>query len=123
MKADWIAIGAAWGGLAVIFGAFGAHALEARLAPADLGLWHTGVLYHALHAPALILFGLFAERRACAGWPGGSLLAGSLVFSGTLYAMALGAPRWLGAITPVGGLLLILGWLGFAILALRSKGS
>jgi len=116
---DFIAIGAAWGALAVILGAFGAHALRERLSPEDLDLWRTAILYHALHALALILFGLFREMRGTRAGPGLAFLAGSLVFSGTLYAIALGAPRALGMITPLGGLSLIAGWSWFAAQAIR----
>jgi uncharacterized membrane protein YgdD (TMEM256/DUF423 family) len=111
---NWIRIGAISGALFVAAGAFGAHALKTRLHAADLELWHTGVLYHALHAVALVVYGVFARERSgrAAGW---SFLLGTLVFSGTLYAMALGGPRWLGAVTPLGGALLIVGWLAFAL--------
>lgn len=120
MKANWIAIGAAWGALAVILGAFGAHGLKERATPEELEIWKTGVLYHALHAPALVLFGLFQERRTCGGGPGVCFLLGSAIFSGTLYGIVLGGPRTLGAITPIGGLLLIVGWVWFGLQARRS---
>ena len=120
MKPNWIAIGAAWGALAVLLGALGSHVLKDRVTPEDLEIWKTGVLYHALHAPALILFGLFAERRARGGGPGICFLLGSAIFSGTLYGMVCGGPRALGAVTPIGGLLLIAGWVWFGLLARRS---
>ncbi len=120
MRTRWTGIGAASGALAVVLGAFGAHALKERVGATELEWWHTAVLYHALHAIALVLYGLFRERTDCRGIPGVCLLIGSLVFSGTLYAMTLGAPRWLGAVTPVGGLLLIAGWVGFAWQAFRA---
>ncbi len=120
MRPNWIALGALSGALAVILGAFGAHGLKDRISSEDLDIWRTGVLYEALHAAALVLFGLFQDRRRTGSGPGWAFLSGSLVFSGTLYAIALGGPRALGAITPVGGLLLIAGWLGFAVQALRS---
>jgi uncharacterized membrane protein YgdD (TMEM256/DUF423 family) len=116
-----IALGAASGALGVVLGAFGAHALEQRLSPADLALWETAVHYQALHAVAVILFGLFAERHACASLAAWCFLAGAAIFSGTLYALALGGPRWLGAITPLGGTLLIAGWLAFAWAAVRGR--
>ena len=120
MKPNWIAIGAAWGAIAVLLGAFGAHGLKDRVTPEDLEIWKTGVLYHALHAPALVLFGLFQERRASGGGPGSCFLLGSAIFSGTLYGIALGGPRALGAVTPIGGLLLIVGWVWFGLQARRS---
>jgi uncharacterized membrane protein YgdD (TMEM256/DUF423 family) len=110
----WIALGAAWAGLGVVLGAFGAHALKERLDPAALEIWHTGVLYHLLHALALVLHGLFQERGGSKPWPAWLFLLGSAVFSLSLYGLALGGPRWLGAITPAGGLALIAGWCGFA---------
>lgn len=121
MKASWISVGAASAALAVILGAFGAHGLKARVSPEDLEIWKTGVLYHALHAIALVVYGLFQESRGCRGGPGACFLLGTIVFSGTLYAMVLGGPRWLGAITPIGGVLLIAGWIWFAVQAFRSR--
>jgi uncharacterized membrane protein YgdD (TMEM256/DUF423 family) len=115
----WIALGAVLGALAVVLGAFGAHALEDRLGPAELAWWATAVQYHGAHALAVVLYGLFAERAGRGGLPAALFAAGTLVFSGSLYAMALGAPRWLGAITPLGGASLIAGWLAFAWAARR----
>jgi uncharacterized membrane protein YgdD (TMEM256/DUF423 family) len=119
MRPNWIAVGAGLGALAVITGAFGAHLLKQRLAPEDLELWKTAVLYHLLHAPVLMLYGHFdrEEQGRVAGW---CFLIGTIVFSGSLYAMALGAPSWFGAITPIGGVLLIVGWLAFAMHAQRA---
>ena len=122
MRANWIAIGAASGALAVILGAFGAHGLKAHVSPEDLAIWKTGVLYHAVHAPALVLFGLFQERRRTGGGPGVCFLLGTAIFSGTLYGIVLGGPRALGMFTPFGGLLLIAGWLWFGLQATRSPG-
>jgi uncharacterized membrane protein YgdD (TMEM256/DUF423 family) len=119
----WIAVGAVSGALTVGLGAFGAHALESHVAPADLALWQTAVHYQGLHALALMLVGLWRGQggKGCAaGW---GFLAGSAIFSGTLYAMALGAPRWLGAITPIGGTALIAGWVALAISAWRQPTS
>jgi uncharacterized membrane protein YgdD (TMEM256/DUF423 family) len=117
---NWVAIGALWSAVAVVCGAFGAHGLEDLVPPADLEIWRTGVLYHLIHAPALILYGV-AQRRAGRSGAGWCLLLGSAIFSGTLYAIPLGGPRWLGAITPVGGLLLVAGWLLFALEARRAR--
>lgn len=99
--------------LAVLLGAFGAHGLKARLTAEQLAWWQTGVQYHAWHALGLLGIGLLLLLQPAlagarlAAW---LLLAGLVVFSGSLYAMALGAPRWLGAITPLGGLAFIAGW-------------
>ena len=118
---SWIFVGALCGALAVIAGAFGAHALSARLAPHELQLWETAARYLMYGGLALVLVGLFGAQGArrgvaAAGW---CLLAGSAVFSGTVFGLALGGPRWLGAITPIGGTLLIAGFLIFAWAALK----
>ncbi|MDF2446729.1 MAG: hypothetical protein K0S46_1965 [Moraxellaceae bacterium] len=99
--------------LVVLLGAFGAHGLKTRVTAEQLAWWHTGVQYHAWHALGLVGLGLLLlNQPGLAGVkPAGWLLqAGILVFSGSLYAMTLGAPRWFGAITPIGGLAFIAGW-------------
>jgi uncharacterized membrane protein YgdD (TMEM256/DUF423 family) len=96
--------------LAVVAGAFGAHGAAG---PQEADWLRTGGLYQLIHAVAAL-----AIMGAARG-PAILLLAGAAVFSGTLYAMALGAPRWLGAVTPVGGSLLIIGWLWAAWLYLK----
>lgn len=107
--------------LVVILGAFGAHALKARVTAEQLAWWHTGVQYHAWHALGLLAVGLLLQAQPAlaqartAGW---LLQGGIVVFAGTLYAMALGGPRWLGAVTPVGGTLMIIGW---AVLAWATR--
>jgi uncharacterized membrane protein YgdD (TMEM256/DUF423 family) len=101
----------------VALGAFGAHGLKARLSPDMLGVWHTAVQYHAWHALALLLVG-FAGFHLEGNWiraAGWLLLAGIMLFSGSLYALALGAPKGLGIVTPLGGLALIAGWIAFGI--------
>lgn len=106
-----VIIAALLGMTGVAAGAFGAHALSARLAPDRLELWETAARYQLLHALALLGAAWIADRfggsALLAGW---MFVVGTLVFSGTVYALALGAPRWLGAVTPIGGLALILGW-------------
>ena len=107
----------------MVLGAFGAHALKARLPAEALALWNTGVQYHLWHALGLVLVGLSAALIPDGAWlraAGWLLLAGIALFSGTLYAMAFGAPKWLGAITPIGGIAFLLGWLAFAAAALRA---
>lgn len=115
----WIALGALSGALTVGLGAFGAHALKERLAADELAIWSTAVQYQGLHALALVAFGLLAERARVSALAGWLFLLGTLFFSGSLYALALGAPRWCGAITPLGGIALIAGWLALAWAALR----
>ena len=115
-------MGGLWAGVGVALGAFGAHGLEGKVEPAALEWWHTAVQYHLWHALGLIALGLLALVSPCApGLPGACLLAGSAIFSGTLYAMTLGAPRWLGMVTPIGGLLMLAGWAAFAWQAWRAR--
>jgi uncharacterized membrane protein YgdD (TMEM256/DUF423 family) len=107
--------------LATACGAFGAHALKGQLAPERLQLWETAVRYQFFQALGLLGVGLVL-RSIDAGVlraAGALLVAGVLLFSGSLYALALGAPRVLGALTPVGGLAWIIGWLLFAYGAWR----
>lgn len=118
----WISVGALSAALAVALGAFGAHGLKDRVDAAELEIWRTGVLYHVLHAFALVLYGLALERRPAKAWPAWCFALGSAVFSATLYLMVLGGPRWLGAITPFGGTALIAGWIGFAIQSWPRRG-
>lgn len=116
---NWIVAGALCGALSVAAGAFGAHALRARLGPRELELWETAARYLMYGGLAQVMVGLLqlheTVRRggatSAAGW---CLLLGSLIFSGTVAALALGGPRWLGAVTPIGGTLLITGFLLFA---------
>lgn len=115
-----MAAGAGLGALAVALGAFGAHGLQGRVDAQAMEWWHTAAHYQLVHALAVIVAGLVAERRGGVAWlPPWLLGSGVCVFSGTLYAMALGAPRWLGAITPLGGLSMISGWVVLAIVAAR----
>lgn len=107
-----VLIGATYGFLGVLLGAFGAHGLKARLTPDMLAVWKTAVEYQFYHALALVLVGLIASQRpSIAVTNAGICFAlGVLVFSGSLYALALSGVRWLGAITPLGGLLFLIGW-------------
>ena len=103
------AAGAFLAALGVGFGAFGAHAMKARLGPAALGWWETAVQYQMWHAIAFVALGAFGgERMRRPAW---LLATGTIAFSGSLYIMALTEARWLGAVTPVGGVLMISGWL------------
>lgn len=100
--------------LAVALGAFGAHGLKARVAPEHLAWWQTAVDYHFWHALGLLAIGLLLlhHPHLSGARPAGWLLQlGIVIFCGSLYAMTLGAPRWFGAITPIGGLSFIAGWL------------
>jgi uncharacterized membrane protein YgdD (TMEM256/DUF423 family) len=107
-----LAAGALLGFLGVGVGAFGAHAVRERIGPERLENWKTGADYQLWHALATIVAGFAATRwasgaAAAGGW---CFVAGTVVFSGSLYALALTGRRKLGAITPVGGLLFLLGW-------------
>jgi len=124
LPAIFTAAGAIFGLLGVVLGAFGAHALKETLtARESLGTWQTAVLYQFVHALALAAAASWAASR-----PGGVLLTavlvlwalGILLFSGSLYGLALGGPRWLGPITPIGGLALIAGWACLLVSALRA---
>jgi uncharacterized membrane protein YgdD (TMEM256/DUF423 family) len=110
-------LGSASAGLAVALGAFGAHALKARLSPEMLAVYETGVRYQMFHALALLAVAWAATR-----WPGSTAItaggwlfvAGTLLFSGSLYALSLSGVRGLGAVTPIGGLAWLLGWAALA---------
>ncbi len=119
MKTSWITIGAVLGFVAVALGAFGAHALEERLTPEELQWWETAASYHLAHALALVLTGLLPVRSRARATAGACFALGVALFSGSLYAMALGAPRWLGAITPLGGTAFLAGWLALALAGRR----
>ena len=122
MDRTFFALGALLGCLGVAAGAFGAHALAERLAPDRLELFELAARYQMIHALALIAAAWAVQR-----WPSGTantagwlLFVGVLIFCGTIYALAFGAPRILGAVTPIGGLSLIIGWLLLAVAALKS---
>ena len=100
------------GATAVALGAFGAHALRGSLDADAMSIWHTAVDYQFWHALAVFAIAGFAPRGG-KWWKGAAwtMVAGCVVFALTLYALALGAPRWIGAVTPFGGLFLIVGWI------------
>lgn len=113
MDRSFFMLGGLSGMLSVMLGAFGAHALKDRVAADLLANWETAARYHATHALALLAaawaVGRWPEARA-AGLAAWCFLGGTLLFSGSLYLMTLTGQRWLGAVTPLGGLLLIAGW-------------
>jgi uncharacterized membrane protein YgdD (TMEM256/DUF423 family) len=127
----WIRAGAIWGFLAVAIGAFGAHGLKDRFkslgdqfgplaTERPEGIFQTATHYHAFCALAILAVGLLAATGRggtalqVAGW---SLLLGSVIFSGSLYILAATGIKWLGAITPIGGLMMLVGWVALAIAA------
>jgi uncharacterized membrane protein YgdD (TMEM256/DUF423 family) len=106
----WLAIAALLGASGVAFGAGGAHALRSVIVPEYLATFETGVRYHLIHAVALLALALGGGGRPIA-LPAALFTIGIVLFSGSLYALALGAPTRLGIVTPFGGLALLLGWL------------
>lgn len=123
MSADrlFAILGAVSAFVAVAAGAFGAHALRARLSPDLLAVFETGARYQMYHALGLLAVA-WAVTRWPSPWPpraGWLFLAGTVLFSGSLYALALSGIRWLGAITPLGGLAFLAGWLCLAFAASR----
>lgn len=122
---NWSAIAAFLLALAVAFGAFGAHGLKGRLDPYAISIYEKAVFYHFMHAMGILVISLFAragsllpatENRVC--W---LLFIGILFFSGSLYALAISGVRIVGAITPIGGVAFIAGWLLLAVALLRAR--
>jgi len=116
MERTFAVLGALSAGLAVVAGAFAAHGLRARITPELLAVFETGARYQMYHA-----LGLLAVAWAVGRWPASSaaiagwlFVAGTALFSGSLYLLALGSPSWLGAVTPFGGLCFIAGWVALA---------
>ncbi|MEM1112579.1 MAG: DUF423 domain-containing protein [Pseudomonadota bacterium] len=119
----FLTLGAISSMLAVAFGAFGAHALKARLDEYALGVYETAVQYHFYHSLALLAVGLLALQVPQSGLlksSGWLFLAGVFIFSGSLYVLALSGMRWLGAITPLGGLAFIAAWACLALAAWKT---
>ena len=122
---NWTAIGAVLMALAVGAGAFGAHGLKNRLDAYSMSLYEKAVFYHFIHALGILLVALLARANAITiagqtrvAW---LLFIGIIIFSGSLYALAVSGVRMLGAITPIGGIAFIVGWLLLAYDALRSQ--
>ena len=120
MRVFWL-LGCLFGFAAVAAGAFGAHALRARLAPEMLAVFETGARYQMYHALALLAAAWVASQ-----WPSGAataagwlFTAGIVLFSGSLYLLALTGTRWLGAITPLGGVAFLAGWVALALAGWR----
>lgn len=116
-----LAAGALLAALGIACGAFAAHGLRATLGPAELGWWQTGVQYQMWNAIGLVALAAAAPARM----PAWLIAAGTILFSGSLYAMALTGARWLGMATPVGGALMIAGWglAAFGALRRRDRGA
>jgi uncharacterized membrane protein YgdD (TMEM256/DUF423 family) len=123
MERTFLVLGALSGAISVAAGAFGAHGLKARL-PADLlAVFETAARYQMFHALALVAAAWAAGRggggAGAAAWAGWLFVAGTVLFSGSLYVLALTGVRALGAVTPFGGVAFIAGWIALAIAALR----
>lgn len=116
----WISVSAVFGFLGVVLGAFGAHFLRERLSPDLLIIYQTGVFYHMVHTLSLLGFGLYSNKNTSSNWPGWCFSAGIVLFSGSLYLLAITGVKWLGAITPIGGVLFLCGWVGL-FLKTRTK--
>ena len=121
--AIWFAVGSILCGVGVLFGAFGAHGLRGRIDTDMLAVFETGVRYHLIHG-----LGVIAVAFAMTRWPsagvtsaGWLFVVGIVIFSGSLYLMAVTNARWLGAITPIGGLCFLMGWGALAVTALRGS--
>ncbi len=121
----WLTVAGVNGFIAVAAGALGAHLLKSRLSAEALEWFHTGAEYHIYHALALAIVALVVRQEpgravSVAGW---AFLAGIVLFSGSLYALALTEVRWLAHITPFGGLAFLLGWLALGLAGFRGRGS
>ena len=120
----WIAVGGFFGGLGVILGALGAHALKEHLTEQKMAAFHTATQYQIYHSLALVMVGILAIQL---GEPmserlnliGGFFTAGIFLFCGSIYVLALGGPKFFGPITPIGGLAFISGWFTLAVLFLK----
>lgn len=118
-----VTVAGALGALAVGLGAFGAHALREAVPPERLGTWQTGASYHLAHALAAALAGVVAAWKGsgAAVWAGRLFLIGIVLFSGSLYALVLLDLDVLGAVTPLGGVAFIAGWIALAVAAWRIR--
>jgi uncharacterized membrane protein YgdD (TMEM256/DUF423 family) len=119
MTPHWLAIGSALAGLAVVSGAFGAHGLKQHLLQgadgslAPMEIFETAARYHMYHALAVLFVGVVKAMDRTSRWldlAGWMFVLGILLFSGSLYALAISRVRWLGAITPLGGVCFLIGW-------------
>lgn len=116
---NWIGIAAINMAIAVALGAFGAHGIKNIVNAQQLEWWHTATLYLFVHALGLLLVGILIRLKYAKHLSAWLLQVGIIIFAGSLYAMTLGAPLWLGAITPIGGVLMIGGWIWLALTAFR----
>jgi uncharacterized membrane protein YgdD (TMEM256/DUF423 family) len=121
MLKTFVLLGSVNAFLSVALGAFGAHGLKSRISPDMLAVYETGVHYHMMHALGLILVAILAEKWSSPliSWSGWALSVGIVLFSGSLYALSISGIRILGAITPLGGVSFLIGWVLLAIAAYK----
>ncbi len=122
MQRVFITGGGLLAALGVLMGAFGAHGLKNHLSADFVEIYHTAVDYHIYHALGLMLIGILSNQlqmKSLLAWSGYCLLAGILLFSGSLYLLSVTGQRWLGAVTPFGGTAFILGWVLLALTVWR----
>lgn len=125
MAKTFLMIAAISGLLAVAIGAFGAHGLKSRMAEDLMAVYQTGVQYHFYHTLALFMVGLLLLQYPQLGllkWSGGLMIVGIVLFSGSLYGLAISGLRWLGAVTPLGGVAFIAAWLCLLLAVYRHVG-
>lgn len=118
----FIIIGAINAFLSVALGAFGAHGLEGKVEPKYLEIWKTGVQYQMFHAAGMILVGILigqVQASSMLNWSGWMMLIGTIIFSGSLYALTLSGIKVLGAITPIGGVAFLAGWVLLVLAAMK----
>jgi len=124
MAKTFIVVGALAGLLAVVLGAFGAHALRGQIDASLLIVFNTGAQYQMYHALSLLMVGILAylfPAQKLLRWSGGFFIAGMILFSGSLYALALTEIKWVGPVTPIGGTAFMIGWLLLAFSATKFK--
>lgn len=124
MSKLFLSIGAISAALAVMLGAFGAHGLKSRLAADMFEIFETGVQYHFYHSLGLLIIGLLALHLPDSSylkWAGWLMLAGIVIFSGTLYILSISGITWLGAITPIGGTAFIVAWILLLVAVLKAN--
>jgi len=124
MAKTFIVIGALAGFLAVVLSAFGAHALRSQVDASLLAAFNTGAQYQMYHALALLMVGMLAylfPAQKLLRWSGGFFIAGMILFSGSLYVLALTHIKWFGPVTPIGGTAFMMGWLLLAFAATKFK--
>ena len=120
----FLLLGAANAALAVLLGAFGAHSLKTHLSADMMAVYQTGLQYHLFHALGLLAVGFALKQigdSAWLRWSGWLMLAGIVIFSGSLYVLSATGWKWLGAVTPLGGLSFIVAWVLFAVAATRGS--